>query len=443
MATYQTIAELLSTTANMTVIRENSRNDDGTDTLTGVDWFLFKNQVATNIYVNGNGWINFGSAYEGGLKVNRRDQALWYLWREEGNIQNSNNKFLRIRWRGYSYYNTTVSTALLEFDVVLCSTGDIILKIHTWPTSYIDGTNQLEAASNVHYSPSSSMLEFSFIHQDEQGNYFTLESGIDEVFTPRFTVIFQPSSGYGTMQKQKIDCGVATNLSLNAFTKRYCDFIGWDDDESADTVIYTDGESVEDLANDGEVISLYAVWRKNVAWLIKDGNGKIYTIDRDYQSVQTRRELTGISTLTARVFYENGFQFPPHFEVLSDLYRPSLYKWNANKVPDVNAAVMAIPIVPLPQLVVFDEIRIKNNIQLVTITGDANSKWNVSFDSGASWWKYVNDSWVVVTTDGDGCTKGNLENLNSSIWSEKAVNTIQFRCWMMAGGWVNLIRIDY
>ena len=98
---------------------------------------------------------------------------------------------------------------------------------------------------------------------------------------------------------------------------------------------------------------------------------------------------------------------------------------------------------PLPQLVVFDEIRIKNNIQLVTITGDANSKWNVSFDSGASWWKYVNDSWVVVTTDGDGCTKGNLENLNSSIWSEKAVNTIQFRCWMMAGGWVSLIRIDY
>ena len=36
MADYFSIKELLATTENMPIIRDNSGNDDGTDTLTGV-----------------------------------------------------------------------------------------------------------------------------------------------------------------------------------------------------------------------------------------------------------------------------------------------------------------------------------------------------------------------------------------------------------------------
>ena len=443
MATYQTIAEMLEGIENMTVIRNNSRQDDGTDTLTGVDWFKFKNVVANNVYVSGNGWINFGSSSEGGLKVNRRDQASWYVWREEAYIRSTNNKVLRIRWRGYSQYNTTAASYLLEFDVVLCSTGDIILKIHTWPTSSANGVNQLEANPTVPYTPSASATEFSFLHDDETGTKFTLESGIVEVFTPSFFVSFQPATGSGTMKTQRIELGVETALTANAFSKQDYDFMGWDTDESADTVVYTDEEEVEDLAGEDETVLLYAVWRKNMAWLLRDGNGKTYTIDLNQDNEQVRRELTGVTTLTSATFYENGFQFFPDSDLLIDLYRPKLCKWDAHTAPRVIADMNAIPIVPQPQLVVFKETTPKNAVQHVTIAGDEDSKWNVSFDGGESWYKHTGSAWTLVTTDGDGCVKTVLEGLSSVDWDSVVNDSLQFRVWMMAGGWVQKIWIEY
>lgn len=443
MATYQTIAEMLQSIENMTVIRNNSRQDDGTDTVTGVDWFTFRGNVANNVYVNGNGWLNFGRNAEGGLKVNRRDQASWYVWREEAFIRNENNKVLRIRWRGYSQYNTTAAANLLEFDVVLCSTGDIILKIHTWPTASANGVNQLEASSNVVYAPSASATEFSFIHQDENGNSFTLENSLVEVFTPSFFVDFQAAGGSGTMKKQRIALGVETALTANAFTKQYHDFIGWDTNSAGTTVVYTDEEEVEDLAEESETIALYAVWRKNMAWLIQDGNGKTYTIDLNQDNEQVRRELTGISVLTAATFYQNGFQFFPDSDMLIDLYKPKLCKWDIRDAPRVIVDMDAIPIVPQPQLVVFKETTPKNAVQSVTINGDEDTKWNVSFDGGESWYKHTGSAWALVSTDGDGCGKAALEALTSVDWDSVVNDSLQFRCWMTAGGWVQRIWIYY
>lgn len=443
MATYQTIAEMLQSTDNMTVIRNNSRQDDGTDTLTGVDWFTFRGNVASNIYVSGNGWLNFGRNAEGGLKVNRRDQASWYVWREEAFIRNENNKVLRIRWRGYSQYNTTAAANLLEFDVVLCNLGDIILKIHTWPTAAANGVNQLEAASNVVYYPSALDTEFTFLHQDETGNNFLLLSGIDEVFTPSFFVDYQPNSGVGVMRKQRIPLGEETALFKNGFMRLNHDFMGWDTNSAGTTVVYTDEEEVEDLAAEDATIALYAVWRKNMAWLIQDGNGKTYTIDLNQDNEQVRRELTGISVLTAATFYQNGFQFPPESDLLIDLYKPKLCKWNLREAPVVETDVRAIPIVPLPQLIVFKNTTPKKEVAYITIDGDEATKWNVSFDGGETWFKHTGSAWMQVSTDGDGCVKAVLEALEDEDWAEKVSENLRFRCWMMSGGWVQRISIEY
>ena len=54
MADYFSIKEVLATAENMAIIRDNSGNDDGTDTLTGVSWFIYNSVAAENIYVNGN-----------------------------------------------------------------------------------------------------------------------------------------------------------------------------------------------------------------------------------------------------------------------------------------------------------------------------------------------------------------------------------------------------
>lgn len=436
---YQSIAELLNTTENMTVIRNNVRQDDGTDTIAGVDWFLFRDVIASNLYVNGNGWINFGRNAEGGLKVNRRDQACWYLWREVGSIRNEGNRFLRVRWRGYSQYNTTAEGNLLIFDVVLCDTGDIILKIDTWPTANIDGANRLEANNTVNFTPRQSAKEFSFIHQDAHGNNFALEDGITEVFQPNYIVAYNSSNGYGEMKNERVYCGVETALTACTFTKTDYTFIGWDTNEAATTVVYTDGQSVTDIAAEDETITLYAVWRKSWAWLIGDAGGNIYTVTRS-GSAQTREQLA-VSSLTAEVFYTHGFQFTPASDVLTDLTSPRIWKWNDSVNPSLTAEVEAVPIVP--QLVIFDTITLGSTVKYVNISGDDNSLWNVSFDDGNNWYRHNGSSWVRVTANGDGCLKRKLEILTAADWAEKVNGTLKFRVWLVADSWVKRIRVDY
>lgn len=141
---YANIEEIVEGVSNATQLRTNSKQDDGTDTVTGVDWFSYGGTVCNNIYANGNGWIGFGSSSEH-LKVNRRDQAMWNLWREEGTVKN--RRFLRIRWSGYTAYSSTSASALLTFDVILLETGDIVLYIVDVPSDNYSGTFALGSLS--------------------------------------------------------------------------------------------------------------------------------------------------------------------------------------------------------------------------------------------------------------------------------------------------------
>jgi len=54
MSDYDTITEIFSSTANMTILRDNSLLDDGTDTVTGVDWFRYNGRTVSTLYVSGN-----------------------------------------------------------------------------------------------------------------------------------------------------------------------------------------------------------------------------------------------------------------------------------------------------------------------------------------------------------------------------------------------------
>lgn len=161
MANYNSIEEIISAgTANMQVLRNNSSNDDGTDTYTGVDWFVFNNVVANNIYVSGNTWFGFGASSEQ-LKVNRRDAKVWYFWREEGTLYNY-YRFLKMRWRGYSAYSSTSASYLLEYDVILWDTGDISLHMVNVPTSSNDGTYSLTEGTTYTYTVSTAAPDVTF-----------------------------------------------------------------------------------------------------------------------------------------------------------------------------------------------------------------------------------------------------------------------------------------
>jgi hypothetical protein len=189
LANYSSIREMLNDMSNLTYVLYNQKEDDyAIDFATNIDWFKFKNTQVTRVYGSGNGWIGFGSDSEH-LQVNRRDQAMYYLGYEKGTVGVTiTYEYFRVYWKGYSSYNTTANKAILEYDCVLLDTGDIYLKIHTFPKVNINGFNRLVAVNTVEFEPSSRPrdTEFTFIHQDDLGNEFELSKGLVE---PNYYVV--------------------------------------------------------------------------------------------------------------------------------------------------------------------------------------------------------------------------------------------------------------
>lgn len=146
MADYISVQDMLDAgTTNMTVIRNNSKQDDGVDTVaTGINWFYFNGVLVTNVYASGNSFIGFGANAEH-LRVNRRDAAMFYLYKETGTI--CGTKFFKLRWRGYSYYNQTSDTYLQQYDVFLFGDGRIFLNFFDVPPTTGGGTCSLTCGS--------------------------------------------------------------------------------------------------------------------------------------------------------------------------------------------------------------------------------------------------------------------------------------------------------
>lgn len=186
MANYISLQKAIDAkTTNMTVLRNNVKNDDGTTTYaTGIDWFKFNGVTVSNIYSSGNSWLGFGASSEQ-LKVNRRDCAVWYEWKETGKI--GVHDFFRFRWRGYSQYSTTSASYLQEFEVFLFDTGQIYLNFFTVPTSNNDGTKQLVCGSEtVGFSVTSgTACEYTFTPSDtSSGTGWAVISGKPDVDFP-------------------------------------------------------------------------------------------------------------------------------------------------------------------------------------------------------------------------------------------------------------------
>lgn len=211
---YNSVEEILSAgTTNMTVIRNNSKQDDGTDSITGVSWFTFNGKVASTIYANGNSWIGFGASSEQ-LKVNRRDGAMWYLYREEGTLYNHYN-FLKIRWSGYSRYNQTSTKYKLEYDVILWDTGDISLHMISIPTSYNTGTYSLVESSTYNYTVSTSTPDVTFLKTDSG---FTVNNSLitlDEPYDKRYLI--RDGSKYYTVVDSSLSEITVTELNSTVF----------------------------------------------------------------------------------------------------------------------------------------------------------------------------------------------------------------------------------
>lgn len=174
MLDYGTVEDILITTDNMTVIRNNSLNDDGVDTIAGVDWFKYNGNTASTLYVSGNSWIGLGANTEQ-LKVVRRDADLMTLRREEGTLWGT-YRFLHVRWEGYSVHGNRIDATRMVWDMVLFDTGVVCVSFETIPTnsSYLAASSLVTGAGTISFTPLSGMV-INFKPQDENGVSFVFQ----------------------------------------------------------------------------------------------------------------------------------------------------------------------------------------------------------------------------------------------------------------------------
>ena len=168
MIDYGTVEDILSTIKNMTILRNNSLQDDGTDTVTGVDWFRYKGKTASTLYVSGNSWIGFGESSEH-LKIVRRDTDLMTLRREEGTLWGS-YRFLRIRWEGYSVHGKRNDDTRMIWDAILFDTGEICVSFDTIPTnsSYLAESSLVTGNGTLSFTALTGKI-IAFRPKDESG----------------------------------------------------------------------------------------------------------------------------------------------------------------------------------------------------------------------------------------------------------------------------------
>lgn len=211
---YSSIEEIFSAgTTNMEVLRNNTKQDDGTDSIVGVSWFTYNGTVASTIYASDNSWIGFGPSSEH-LKVNRRDAALYSLYREEGTLYDY-YKFLKIRWEGYSTYNNTSASYAISYDMILWDTGDISLHMISIPSSNNNGIYSLVASSTYSYTVSSASPDVTFT-KTESG--FAVSNSIIKLNMPvKKRYLVRDNSTYYTVLNNALAEVAISELTSDSF----------------------------------------------------------------------------------------------------------------------------------------------------------------------------------------------------------------------------------
>ncbi len=88
-----------------------------------------------------------------------------------------------------------------------------------------------------------------------------------------YTVKYNPNGGSGSMANTTFTVDEAKALRTNAFKKTGYTFLGWGESRTATEVLYTDGQVVTNIAEEGETKTLYALWKANTYTIEFNANG--------------------------------------------------------------------------------------------------------------------------------------------------------------------------
>lgn len=183
MADYNSLADMMNTTENMTQLINNSGQDDNVLTVDGVDWFFFKGTRASTLYVSGNSFIGMGVNAEQ-LLVCRRDTKLWNLYREEATLFGT-YKVLKIRWEGYAQYNSQNADVAMKYEWFFIENGNMFLNLIPPKNGSYLGTSQIVAGVTRAFSVTAGQQTcVSFYATDEEGMDYEIAYEVMDVQAP-------------------------------------------------------------------------------------------------------------------------------------------------------------------------------------------------------------------------------------------------------------------
>lgn len=204
----------LNTTEGMSVLRNNVKNDDGTDPVEGVNWFLFGGRTVSTIYVSGNNWIGLGISEEQ-LKICRRDGAVYYVYRQEGTLENG-TEFLKIRVEGYTSYSYKDDTYKLVYELFLFEDAALYVNIIHTPSnvSYMGISSVTNGYETITLNITPGITEDSqlgiLVESNEDSLEVLYERYIPSVFTG-IEIISPPQKTQYYINELLDDTGLAVN----------------------------------------------------------------------------------------------------------------------------------------------------------------------------------------------------------------------------------------
>ena len=85
---------------------------------------------------------------------------------------------------------------------------------------------------------------------------------VGETEQATYTVKFNGNGGTGNMSNQDFIVGKSQELTANGFTREGYEFLGWNTDQNVTTAIYGDSANLSLSNINGDIVNLYAIWRK-------------------------------------------------------------------------------------------------------------------------------------------------------------------------------------
>lgn len=268
MAAYETIEELMNTSDGMTAIRNNSKNDSSTDTVTNVaiEWFKFNGAKVSSIYADGDSRISFNNSTARNIQICYRDGASYYVYYQTGTLKNLS--FVKIRWEGYTNWSSANAAYALKYELFLFSDNRMFLYVIQTPTnsSYL-GTSQLLCGGNSYTLTmgvnSNCPIYYVFEPKDSNCTAWSVQSGSIIDFSLKKYLLRCGGSLYqidGTkLEGQELNGETFTTYGANTLNELNVDFMNENDVE---ILWWTDSSSPSppslSAAVEQEEVTLYA-----------------------------------------------------------------------------------------------------------------------------------------------------------------------------------------